>query len=92
VKVVLSFLLIFLTKVLIDPSEDVHKVLDKLFVVMEESARHRNALHFPEVQPVPNRSPLADSLAMLSCIFYIPCGFTTMLAGWAIDNTDPSLS
>ncbi|OAX37717.1 ARM repeat-containing protein [Rhizopogon vinicolor AM-OR11-026] len=71
--------------------EDVHKILDKLFVVMEEDTRHRGALRFPEVHPPPSRrGALANSLAMLSCLFYIPCGPATMLAGWAIDKIEPS--
>ncbi|KAG2344580.1 hypothetical protein BDR05DRAFT_166926 [Suillus weaverae] len=71
-----------------DPrEEDVHKMLDKLFAAMEEGPQHRGALKFPEVHPMPARSALVTSLAVLSCVFYIPCGLTAMLAGWAIDET-----
>ncbi|KAG2131659.1 hypothetical protein DEU56DRAFT_453813 [Suillus clintonianus] len=74
-----------------DPrEEDVHKILDKLFAVMEENTRHRGALRFPEVHPIPSRSVLVTSLAILSCVFYIPCGLTAMLAGLAIDKTETS--
>ncbi|KAG2031127.1 armadillo-type protein [Suillus americanus] len=80
-----------------DPrEEDVHKMLDVLFAAMEESphhhsaAHHHSALNFPDVHPMPARSTLVTSLAILSCIFYIPCGLTAMLAGWAIDGTETS--
>ncbi|KAG1807161.1 uncharacterized protein BJ212DRAFT_768474 [Suillus subaureus] len=80
-----------------DPrEEDVHKMLDILFAAMEENPHHhgahhhRGALNFPDVHPMPARSRLVTSLAILSCIFYIPCGLTTMLAGWAIDGTETS--
>lgn len=73
-----------------DPrEEDVHKMLDKLFAAMEEIP-HRGSLKFPDVLPMPLRSPLVTSLAVLSCIFYIPCGLAAMLAGWAIDETEKS--
>ncbi|KAG1892854.1 uncharacterized protein F5891DRAFT_1176646 [Suillus fuscotomentosus] len=72
-----------------DPrEEDVHKMLDRLFAAMEESPNRRGAPRFPEVHSMPARSPLVTSLAILSCIFYIPCGLTTMLAGWAIDEAE----
>jgi hypothetical protein len=55
------------------PLEDVHKMLDRLFVAMEEGTRHRGALRFPQVQPAPSRSgAVAKSLAMLSRMLYIP--------------------
>lgn len=79
-----------------DPrEEDVHKMLDILFAAMEEKPHHHGAHHghgvkFPDVHPMPARSPLVTSLAILSCIFYIPCGLTAMLAGWAIDGTETS--
>ncbi|KAG1775679.1 hypothetical protein EV702DRAFT_426670 [Suillus placidus] len=76
-----------------DPrEEDVHKMLDTLFAAMEESPQHRGALKFPEVHQMPARSALVTSLAILSCVFYIPCGLTAMLAGWAIDETATSRS
>ncbi|KAG1786728.1 hypothetical protein EV424DRAFT_1356697, partial [Suillus variegatus] len=64
------------------------KMLDRLFAAMEESPNRRGAPKFPEVHSMPARSPLVTSLAILSCIFYIPCGLTTMLAGWAIDEAE----
>ncbi|KAG1733717.1 hypothetical protein EDB19DRAFT_1208414 [Suillus lakei] len=71
-----------------DPrEEDVHDMLDQLFAAMEESPHHRGALRFPDVHPMPARSAMVTSIAILSCIFYIPCGLTAMLAGWAIDET-----
>jgi hypothetical protein len=72
------------------PSEDVHKILDKLFAAMEESPHHRGAIKFPEVHGMPVRSAWVTSIGILSCVFYIPCGLTAMLAGWAIDKTETS--
>ncbi|KAG0706276.1 armadillo-type protein [Suillus ampliporus] len=74
-----------------DPrEEDVHTMLDKLFEAMEESDHPRRALKFPDVHPIPSRSPLVTSLAILSCVLYIPCGFAAMLTGLALDKTEPS--
>ncbi|KAG1853804.1 armadillo-type protein [Suillus tomentosus] len=72
-----------------DPrEEDVHRMLDTLYAAMEESPNRRGVLKFPEVHPMPARSRLVTSLAILSCIFYIPCGLTAMLAGFAIDEAE----
>lgn len=46
--------------------DNVHKILDKLFVAMEENSRHRGALRFPEMNPAPaRRGPLAKMLSMV---------------------------
>ncbi|KAG1732688.1 uncharacterized protein EDB91DRAFT_1338315 [Suillus paluster] len=74
-----------------DPrEEDVHKLLDKLFEAMEEGTDRRSALKFPEVHPIPRHSPLVTSLAILSCVLYIPCGLSLLLTGLAIDKTESS--
>jgi hypothetical protein len=72
------------------PSEDVHKILDKLFAAMEESPHHRGTIKFPDVHAMPARSAWVTSLGILSCVFHIPCGLAAMLAGWAIDKTETS--